>query len=95
MVATSAGCVVFAENTLLVSAGFRGTIGQHMVECRSDLKPDRITRKVDIGGFLENFDAAIIDHGRDTLETFIREGLCIRDMSPSLNNMNSNGFVFT
>ena len=72
----------------------RTTVGQHMSKHHSSLKPDKIARKVNISAFFENFEAKIEARGKDTLDTFIKEGLLIRDRKPKLNNMTGNGFVF-
>ena len=72
----------------------RTTVGQHMSKHHSSLKPDTVARKVNISAFFENFEAKIEARGKDTLDTFIKEGLLIRDRKPKLNNMTGNGFVF-
>ncbi len=36
----------------------------------------------------------LLRKGKDTLETFIREGIYIRNEKPVLNNVNNNGFIF-
>ena len=40
-----------------------------------------------------NFDIQIVRKCYDSLDTFINEGLVIKNDKPSLNNMNNNGFV--
>ena len=73
----------------------RTSIGQHMKKHHSDLEPDNITRKVNLPNFFTIFTPNIVERGKDTLDTFIREGLTIRQKNPTMYNMQGNGFVFT
>ena len=73
----------------------RTSVGQHMIKCHGDLKPSKIERKTSLPNFLQTFTPEIVARGRDTLDTFIREGLAIRDRKPTMNNCSSNGFCFT
>ena len=43
--------------------------------------------------FFKNFDFSIIKRCRDTLDTFINEGIEIRDERPEINGKDGNGFV--
>ena len=65
-----------------------------MRKTHPDLEPDSFKNKVDLGAYVEHFKLEIIDRGRDTLDTFIREGIHIKYDNPPLNNMNTNGFIF-
>lgn len=73
----------------------RTSVGQHLVRNHGDLKPAHIERKPRLDNFFEYFTPNIVARGRDTLDTFIREGLAIRDSKPTMNNCSSNGFCFT
>jgi len=65
-----------------------------MRRCHPDLKPQTIRNKVNFADFITHFKPEIIDRGRDTLDTFIREGVRLKNDKPSLNNMCTNGFIF-
>ena len=72
----------------------RTTMGQHMIAAHPELKPETIVNRVNFTDFLLNVSPEIVCRGKDTLETFIREGIYIRNEKPALNNINNNGFIF-
>ena len=59
-----------------------------------DLQPQNFKNKVDFSKYIEHFRPEIIERGKDTLDTFVREGIRIKYDNPPLNNMNTNGFNF-
>ena len=59
-----------------------------------ELEPDDILNKVYFPELLTHFKPEIIDRGKDTLDTFVREGIRLRNDKPPLNNMCLNGFNF-
>ena len=72
----------------------RTTPGQHMCTEHYDLKGDNIKNKVDLESFMHHFKPEIVKKGKDTLDVFIKEGLCLKYDKPTLNNMQTNGFIF-
>ena len=70
----------------------RTSLGEHMVKFHEDLKPNTIKRKTDYNAFFTNFTGQIIDHGRDTLDTFLKENMAIKALKPKINTMLTNGF---
>ena len=72
----------------------RTAAGQHMQKCHPELKPEEIKNKVNFSDFLTHFKPEIIDRGVDTLDTFVREGVRLKNDKPPLNNMCLNGFNF-
>ena len=70
------------------------TLGQHMIECHQDLKPPIIPRRgtPSFTNLFKHFTPKIINYGKDTLDTYIKEGMAIKYKKPSLNNMFTNGF---
>jgi len=72
----------------------RTTLGQHMLNSHMELKPTEIKRgSVDFKQLFENFKPRVLRKCRDTLDTYIWEGLLIESLQPSLNNMKYNGFL--
>ena len=73
----------------------RTTLGQHAAEHRKEsneiYRPKAGTR--DFEKFLEFYNLNIVRKCKDTLETFINEGMLISSNKPKLNNMQSNGFI--
>ncbi len=73
----------------------RTTLGQHEAEHRNEdgesYEPTRGTRN--FGKFFHQYDVNIRKRCRDTLETFISEGMLIVNEKPKLNNMLRNGFI--
>ena len=73
----------------------RTTLGQHASEHRmennEEYRPKAGTR--DFEKFLEYYDFNIVKKCKDTLETFINEGMLISINKPKLNNMLRNGFT--
>ena len=71
------------------------SLGEHMIKTHSDLKPHTIPRrgKVDFKNLFNHFTPQVIKQGKDTLSTYIEEGLAIRAYKPDMNTMNTNGFV--
>ena len=71
-------------------------LGQHMCTAHPDLKIPAADVKrgtIDMSNFLKNFTPEILKSCKDTLDTYLWEGLMIRDKKPSLNNMQTNGFI--
>ena len=70
------------------------SIGEHMVKFHKDLKPktQRKKGKRDYNAFFKNFTGQIINHGRDTLDMYLKENLAIKTQKPSVNTMLTNGF---
>ena len=66
-------------------------MGQHMIAAHSELKPETIVNRVNFTSFLLNVKPEIVCKGKDTLEieTFIREGIYIKNEKPVLNNVNN------
>ena len=54
----------------------------------------RLTKKEKSEALNKAFTFGVVHKGRDNLETFILEGITIKDRSPKINNMNTNGFIF-
>ena len=73
----------------------RTTLGQqaseHRMENNEEYRPKAGTR--DFEKFLEYYDFNIVKKCKDTLETFINEGMLISINKPKLNNMLRNGFT--
>ena len=71
------------------------TLGQHMIECHSNLKPNIIPRrgKQDFTNLFKHFTPKIIKNGKDSLDVFVKEGMAIKYKSANLNNMSTNGFT--
>ena len=73
----------------------RTTLGQHASEHRmennEEYRPKAGTRAFE--KFLEYYDFNIVKKCKDTLETFINEGMLISINKPKLNNMLRNGFT--
>ena len=65
-----------------------------MLNVHPELKPAEIKNKVNFPEFLNHFKPELIDRGLDTLDTFVREGVKLRNDKPPLNNMCLNGFNF-
>ena len=77
----------------------RTTLGEHILHSHppSPSKLDKIKEqkgKRDFDNFFEHYQFTIKRKCRDTLETFIYEGLDIARTQPELNVMKSNGFIF-
>ena len=74
----------------------RTTLGHH---ARSHSTEDDKTRAASLKGqrnvanLFEKYCIKIIGQYRDPLETFINEGLLIKELNPGLNNIKSNGFI--
>lgn len=75
----------------------RTTLGQHAMEHRKESnETERYTPKQGVRNFekfLEYYDVKVVKKCKDTLETFINEGMIINKHNPKLNNMQSNGFI--
>ena len=73
----------------------RTTLGYHAAEHRraDDPQYTPISGKRDLAKFFENFEFSISEQCKDTLDTFIREGLAIQRTKPKINNMCGNGFT--
>ena len=74
----------------------RTTLGQHMIQSHPELRTtaaDQKRGKVDFGNLLQLFTPEILKTCKDTLDTFLWEGLLIRKHKPALNNMLTNGFI--
>ena len=71
------------------------TLGQHMIEFHKNLKPTTIPKKgkPSFNNLFKHFTPKIIKNGKDTIDVFVKEGMAIKYNRPSLNNMNTNGFV--
>ena len=74
-------------------------LGQHRqthaprTEADENRRPYERVGKRDYKTFLELYDFELVDFGKDPLDTFIREGLLIKELRPKLNNCLNNGFV--
>ena len=68
----------------------RSTLGQHAQTHSSEAG---VKGKRDYDKFFDKFNFKIVATCRDTLETFITEGLHILKDKPEINNMSTNGFV--
>ena len=64
---------------------------EHRKESNEIYRPKAGTR--DFEKFLEFYNLNIVRKCKDTLETFINEGMLISSNKPKLNNMQSNGFT--
>ena len=73
----------------------RTTLGHHAAEHRRQDDPHYTpaSGKRDLNKFLENYEFGILERCKDTLDTFIREGLAIERIKPKINNMCGNGFT--
>ncbi len=73
----------------------RTALGQHATEHRrqNDTNYIPVSGRRNFDQFFRNYEFEIIDKCKDTLETFIREGLLIEEIKPKLNNMCTNGFL--
>ena len=71
----------------------RTTLGQHMVEKHSNLKPSTLGKRTDFKNLFTHFTPKILSRCKDSLATFVTEGLAIKDNKPSLNNCQGNGFL--
>ena len=64
-----------------------------MIKCHEDLKPSISKRgRPDYNLFFKNFTGQVINHGRDTLDTFLKENMEIKAQRPHINTMMTNGF---
>ena len=71
----------------------RTTLGEHVIEKHSSTLPLKTKGRRDYDNFFKFYDFKVRRKCRDTLETFIYEGLDIANIKPGLNNMTTNGFV--
>ena len=73
----------------------RTTLGQHIAEHSRTYDTIKAGEKGtrDYASFFDKYNLEIVAKCRDTLETFVKEGLYIRTYKQELNNMLSNGFV--
>ena len=74
----------------------RTTAGQHMINFHPELRTSAADVKrgtVNFNNLFENFTPKILCKCRETLDTYIWEGIHIRERKPALNNMCSNGFI--
>ena len=71
----------------------RTTLGQHMMEKHDNLKPKKFGRQSDFKNLFTHFKPRILKTCKDSLGTFVTEGLAIKYNKPSLNNMQGNGFL--
>ena len=73
----------------------RTSLGQHAAEHRrmDNPKYKPITGKRDFETFFKHFEFSIEERCKDTLDTFVREGLAINRIKPKINNMCGNGFT--
>ena len=69
----------------------RTSLGEHMLKVHDNLKPTTFPRP-DLNTFFKNFTCQIINHGKDTLDTFLKENLAIKSQKPQLNTMSTNGY---
>ena len=71
----------------------RSTLGKHLVTTH----PSAVTGvkySRDFEKFFENYDFRVLERGRDSLDTFLRENLAIQRERPGLNQNQTNGFMF-
>ena len=72
----------------------RTTPGQHMLTTHPETKGEELKRgAVDIEKLFQKWKPEILYKARDTLDTYLWEGIFIRDLDPTLNNVKQNGFV--
>ena len=73
----------------------RTSLGQHAAEHRRMDNPKYKPKagKRDFETFFKHFEFSIEERCKDTLDTFIREGLAIDRIKPKINNMCGNGFT--
>ena len=71
----------------------RTNVGSHMCSEHSELKPKEIASRgrVDVDTFFNNFQPKLLMRCKDTLDTYLNEGLLIEELKPSMNEMMSNG----
>ncbi|MCP4489316.1 MAG: GIY-YIG nuclease family protein, partial [Gammaproteobacteria bacterium] len=75
----------------------RTTLGQHGARQRHQYHEDPdyvpVSGKRDYDKFFEHFDFKVLEKCKDTLDTFLREGLTLKSKKPALNVMARNGFT--
>lgn len=79
----------------------KSALTKHFLQDHHDLLPSPLSQLLnnhhkgsrDMDTFFKNFDFSIIKRCRDTLDTFINEGIEIRDERPEINGKDGNGFV--
>ena len=69
-------------------------LGEHMIEHIINGDPIPIyTSDPDISNLLEAYSIKILERGKDSIDSYIREGLQIWDNKPELNTKLENGWV--